>query len=561
MKLNNRGFAISTIMYMILIMAIVLITLTLSVLSSRKLILDKISLETTNTIYNVYDITYRQALTTLKEEAIEYAAENNLTNGNILIGDLNSSLSEEILNAYNLMNKYLAFRSNNDSYNVFLGNIKTINNVNDINKGFIDVLDYKIYGNSKQQLLPDEYQQVEYIESTGTQYIDTGVIPDNETGISLTVAFLNLSSDLFRFGTRQDSGETRFIIGTNKTTPYFGFGKSKSVSTVTITANKFYTFKMNYLNSKKSYIDNTEGPDLSDISSINFTYSLVLFGRNSSGSITSSAQKVKQLTITKGNSIIRNMIPCYRKSDNVIGMYDLVNNQFYTNDGTGTFTKGSNTPTPTNPIKIESVGDLVTDTSDENYGKYKIPVTINQATYNIYLDEPLRKVGDYSDFIDFKNQKIIRQVDKKLLKVKDVPTIKLSGYSIGRDTTYFNLSGNLAFEPLCEYLKGANSQDYNVANTITHYRLPSGQRQQMMVALPESLLGTNSGSTNSEIVSAINNWADENKVMVYYPLATPIEESIYLPSIDTGNYTSISIDTNTNPVNVEFTLFEKIRQL
>lgn len=34
------------------------------------------------------------------------------------------------------------------------------------------------------------------------------------------------------------------------------------------------------------------------------------------------------------------------------------------------------TPTPENPIEIESVGDLVTDTNDINYGKYKIPVIV-----------------------------------------------------------------------------------------------------------------------------------------------------------------------------------------
>lgn len=33
-------------------------------------------------------------------------------------------------------------------------------------------------------------------------------------------------------------------------------------------------------------------------------------------------------------------------------------------------------PTPDTPIEIKSVGDLITDTSDANYGKYKIPVKV-----------------------------------------------------------------------------------------------------------------------------------------------------------------------------------------
>ena len=52
MRLNNKGFAISSIMYIILIMCIILITVTLSILSSRNLILDKQKRETLNGIYN-----------------------------------------------------------------------------------------------------------------------------------------------------------------------------------------------------------------------------------------------------------------------------------------------------------------------------------------------------------------------------------------------------------------------------------------------------------------------------------------------------------------------------
>ena len=114
------------------------------------------------------------------------------------------------------------------------------------------------------------------------------------------------------------------------------------------------------------------------------------------------------LKISENGILIRNFIPCYRKSDNEIGLYDIVNNVFYTNQGTGEFLKGSNAPTPSVPIEIESVGDLITDTNDINYGKYKIPVTVNNITTNIYLNEPLRKIGDFADYLDYKNGKVVR---------------------------------------------------------------------------------------------------------------------------------------------------------
>ena len=79
MKLNNKGFAISTVMYMILIMAVILITLTLTLLSSRKLLLDKSKQEAEDNIYNVEKISYREVLKTLESEVIEYSKENNIS--------------------------------------------------------------------------------------------------------------------------------------------------------------------------------------------------------------------------------------------------------------------------------------------------------------------------------------------------------------------------------------------------------------------------------------------------------------------------------------------------
>lgn len=39
------------------------------------------------------------------------------------------------------------------------------------------------------------------------------------------------------------------------------------------------------------------------------------------------------------DTLVRDLVPCYRKSDGVIWMYDLVTNTFYTNQWTWTFTK------------------------------------------------------------------------------------------------------------------------------------------------------------------------------------------------------------------------------
>ena len=76
-------------------------------------------------------------------------------------------------------------------------------------------------------------------------------------------------------------------------------------------------------------------------------------------------------------------------------------------------------PTPDNPIEIQSVGIY-----DEAKDKYVIPIKISNGTeekiYNIYLDEPLRKIGNSVDYIDFKEKRVYKNVRGFNLKVGDM---------------------------------------------------------------------------------------------------------------------------------------------
>ena len=68
-----------------------------------------------------------------------------------------------------------------------------------------------------------------------------------------------------------------------------------------------------------------------------------------------------------------------------------------------------------NTVNGESVGELVTDSQSEHYGNYAIPITNNSETANIYLDKPLRMVGDEAEYVDYATQKWHR-VRKNLLR-------------------------------------------------------------------------------------------------------------------------------------------------
>lgn len=78
---------------------------------------------------------------------------------------------------------------------------------------------------------------------------------------------------------------------------------------------------------------------------LQLTTSLFIFTANSPNGVSKNTAKTRiySCKIYNGDSIIRNYIPCYKKvseNNNIIGLYDIVEGEFYTNQGSGTFLKG-----------------------------------------------------------------------------------------------------------------------------------------------------------------------------------------------------------------------------
>ena len=258
-----------------------------------------------------------------------------------------------------------------------------------INSTGDDLVDYKLYGNS-EQVLPDGYTQVEYIQGSGTQYIDIGRKMYNNSELELCFSFDVIQQDCSIFGSRQNSSAYNFEIASTNSFPlYLDFGNfSTSRATYNNAAiNTKYictiskSLRAVYDENHTLLARNTTG-----ISADNTTPSNArIFDTVGGFSANKLKGKVYYCKIWEDGVLIRDMIPCKNPS-NVAGMYDTVNGVFYTNAGSGTFNTGS-------AVSKKSVGDLVTDTSDVNYGKYKIPVLTNSHTTNIYLSKPLRRAS------------------------------------------------------------------------------------------------------------------------------------------------------------------------
>lgn len=66
------------------------------------------------------------------------------------------------------------------------------------------------------------------------------------------------------------------------------------------------------------------------------------YNSNPTGYLAANGSKLSEFRFvddTTGNDVF-NPIPCYRKSDNAIGMYDIISKTFFTSEGTASFTKG-----------------------------------------------------------------------------------------------------------------------------------------------------------------------------------------------------------------------------
>lgn len=180
--------------------------------------------------------------------------------------------------------------------------------------------------------LPSEYQEVEYLESTGTQYIDTGfVMPSSATNITwgLVIAFSELVENGY-IGAYQN-----LLLG------YRNNSISSNGATINqdVIVGRVYDVELSLRGTRRyTTIDETEyiGTSANSASSRRF----FLFMTNG-GTYQGTKTKIYKATMFNAGVLQRDFIPCYRKADGEKGMYDLVEGVFYTNQGTGQFLVGA----------------------------------------------------------------------------------------------------------------------------------------------------------------------------------------------------------------------------
>lgn len=200
--------------------------------------------------------------------------------------------------------------------------------------------------------LPKEYEELEYIEGNGTQYIDTEIFLSNKDKFELKFQRLSTTSSFNPIFGAIGGGES--YTSTNNFSLTYMSNNKYAIYCDGAAGNGSYAWLGGDVSDQKIYTISYNGLNVSPIINgsamtqttqhtlieNNPTKTTWLFGRNNTGSgaISNSQLKVFYLKMWNNGLMVRHFIPSKRKSDNVIGMYDIVSGQFFINSGTGSFT-------------------------------------------------------------------------------------------------------------------------------------------------------------------------------------------------------------------------------
>lgn len=191
-------------------------------------------------------------------------------------------------------------------------------------------------GYSVEPELPYGMTRLNYIESTGTQYIEIDTKPNADYGVEIDAKQTYTSSGTTRylFGTYDSSNIENYYIAVSSGNGNFTVAvDSSSVEGIYAYDGSFHNHK---IDAGKYYIDGTLIGDI-EPSSFTQTSTVRLFGCNNTG-VNADTWQVRSCKIyDDSGKIISHLVPVLRAYDNKVGMFDLIRRVFLNNIGTGDF--------------------------------------------------------------------------------------------------------------------------------------------------------------------------------------------------------------------------------
>lgn len=188
-------------------------------------------------------------------------------------------------------------------------------------------------------------KELSYIQTSGTQYIDTGVKPSSTIKFVMEFEWVSFPNNEPKIAYGCDAGvydnnafALQYSSGQSKVTIYHGSSGSASVTVNTNTRyriehkngeQKFYTVSNNTAIISSQMTTTFSSPQNIYIAALN---------RGGSTTVYPACIKIYYCKIYDNNVLVKDFVPCYYKE---YGLYDKINEVFYKNKGTGEITGGS----------------------------------------------------------------------------------------------------------------------------------------------------------------------------------------------------------------------------
>ena len=276
---------------------------------------------------------------------------------------------------------------------------KVISDTKDIYENYDLNQMYESYFDKSRDGLPDNVEQLEYIESTGTQYIDTGVFPSNNLKINIKACYTNSNSS-YMLGSDNAYNAGIHIRLDSK---YIGiFGGSIMNTGVVSQVNVPVTIT---LQNNKIYVDGQQkgSGTTQDVSKYSKSSIYVFCTHRGGEAKYNASMRLYELQMYDGDTLIRDFIPILDEND-VAYLYDKVEKKFYYNSGTGTFNykkKDSQNMQLTKVNYIESTGTQYIDTGvkPSNSTKVDIKFMYNSLNGFVYGSRTSSSGSDAHEFI------------------------------------------------------------------------------------------------------------------------------------------------------------------
>lgn len=190
--------------------------------------------------------------------------------------------------------------------------------------------------------LPTSYERLEYIENTSTAYIDCGLKPKHTFDYEVKTSIITGDSILGCMF-KDDQHDFRFFALNPNT--FFDVGsKRMCVSIKRATGSMIHVKFGNYFIESLVYKEKTTGAIFDETMNRAIITNLIIWAKITIPDIVNpndiAKGKIWLLNINDNGKPIRKFIPVKRKSDGMIGMYDLVGRKFYISPNGVAFTGG-----------------------------------------------------------------------------------------------------------------------------------------------------------------------------------------------------------------------------